>query len=289
MKVIKFPAEFKIEGELINEVIESINYLTSKNNKKIALDFSNIENTSKGDVLILHAQMEKAFLFKKNIYRFGNLPKNNQAKKYLRELTGVSHFKKELFDADVLNESQSSEKESYIDVDFIDSEVTTLKKIGFKDYYNPFYDFLIEIIANAVEHGIKQKDINWWMTHELDKGTRTRKYTFVDMGIGIAKSHRKAKLPLRYRFLSDKKIVVDSLSGLLGSSTKKENRGRGLPQLLDMVRQGFISDLQIVSNRVSLLCDNEGRIIAKKCANFQGTYFSWTLNSDNFKRWKKLK
>lgn len=284
IRIIKLPENFTFSNGYENEFIKSIN-LINYDKKDVAIDFSEIKYTSKSDIMVLLAQIEKAVLFKKKqIYRYGSLPRKKSIKSILRNVPDVKHFQLSLASSNLLK----LDKKHFLDTDFLDATVSDLKKIGIKDYYHPFYEFLQELIANAVEHGIKLKNINWWLTHDQDNKTRTRKYTFVDMGHGIAKTHRKSGLPLNYKFSGDSKIVSDSFHGKLLSSTKLENRGRGLPQLLEMSEQGLISDLFIVTNRVSLSFVNK-EIICKKNVNFDGTLYTWSINRNNFEQWKKLK
>ena len=77
--------------------------------------------------------------------------------------------------------------------EIIDEEVINLKRIGIKEYYERFSNFLTEIIGNATEHGIKNSDINWWLWRDKDYVNKKMNYAFVDMGVGIISSYKKAK------------------------------------------------------------------------------------------------
>jgi hypothetical protein len=141
------------------------------------------------------------------------------------------------------------------------------------------------LIGNAVEHGIENENINWWLTSEIDYGSKTAKYTFVDMGLGIIGSHKKAGLPFKYYFINDHRVVLNALSGKLGSSTKEPNRGKGLPQLNEMIVKEVVSNLIIITNNVSLNFRN-GSFVTTSNPNFVGTYFSWTIDHNNYQKWK---
>ena len=112
-------------------------------------------------------------------------------------------------------------------------------------------------------------------------------YVFVDMGKGIAGSHKEAGLPFKYLFLGDKYIVQDSFSGSLISSTKQSNRGKGLPFIKDLVEKGIISDFQLITNRVCLEYVNE-EFVYERIPNFDGTYYAWSINIENFNKWKSI-
>lgn len=168
----------------------------------------------------------------------------------------------------------------------IDREVQNLRKIGIVEYYERFSNFLTEIIGNATEHGIKDKAINWWLWRDKDQVNKRMKYAFVDMGTGIITSYKKAGLPFRYWFKRDSTILLDALNGKLGSSTKQENRGRGLPAIREMVEKGFISDFRITTNNISLHYEN-GEFVCTRHRDFVGTFIAWSIDRDNFNIWKQ--
>ncbi len=106
------------------------------------------------------------------------------------------------------------------------------------------------------------------------------------MGVGIIESHKKSgNLLLKYRILGDHQILLDSLNGTLGSSTGESNRGKGLPQLKEMIEKEYISNLVIITNTITLQYKN-GNFNYSKNPNFVGTYFSWTINKENFQNGK---
>ncbi len=282
MKVIKIPHTFKLKGLSLKVTITTLSKFIKPKKEIVAIDFSRLNTTTKGDIMVLMAQFEKSIITNQNrIYRTGSLPKNKKIKKVLMTSMDLVHVNKNI----AVNKLDESEKEMLLNPNIIDSVVKGLKKVGIKEYFTPFNEFLIELIANAVEHGISNKNINWWLTHEIDWKKKAVKYTFVDMGLGIIGSHKKAGLPLKYRFLSNKYIILDALNAKLGSSTKESNRGRGLPQLRDMIKKGFVSDLALISNNVSLHFVNE-KIVSTKNEKFVGTYYSWTVDKTCFERWK---
>ena len=123
------------------------------------------------------------------------------------------------------------------------------------------------------------------MYHSIDYKSRTVKFVFVDMGKGIVDSYRKAGLPAEYKRKPDDEILLLALNGVLGSSTKEPNRGRGLPQIRDMVENSLISDFVLITNTVSLRYNN-GQFKKTAHQNFVGTYYSWTINKENFILWQ---
>lgn len=249
MRVIKIPSFFLLEGTHLKNSILRLNELIRTRNSELAIDFSELQEIRKGDLMVLLAQLEKSILSNKNrIYRKGSLPRIKKVKDLLTTTDKILHMNKAI----AIPQISDSEKAQLINPVQIDSIVKDLKKIGIKEYYYPFNVFLTELVGNAVEHGIENLNINWWLSHEIDMKAKIAKYTFVDMGLGIVDSHKKAGLPFKYFFLSNKHIVLDSLFGRLGSSTKQINRGRGLPQLREMIEKELITNLVLITNNVSL-------------------------------------
>ena len=111
------------------------------------------------------------------------------------------------------------------------------------------------------------------------------------MGVGIANSHKKARFLLRYRLMGkygENKIILDSLYKKLPSSTKKEGRGRGLPEIREMIEKEWVSDFLLVTNKSAVRhIDNQFKVTNNK--NFKGTYYSWTVSKYNFEKWKSTK
>lgn len=173
-----------------------------------------------------------------------------------------------------------------VNTDIIDEVVANLSKIGITEYFEPFYDFLVELIGNATEHGIKDSKINWWFKYYIEN--QCIKFVFVDMGIGIIQSYKDSKIPLKYHFINDKYILNDSMNGILGSSTKESNRGRGMPFIKQLVEKGYISDFLLITNNVSVEYINE-KFVYSRNKEFIGTYFSWTITKENFELWMNSK
>lgn len=157
----------------------------------------------------------------------------------------------------------------------IENLTKELKRIGIKDYFE-LNTMVTEVLGNAIEHGIRGKNINWWMHLYVERGNL--KMVFVDMGIGIASSYRRAHIGL---LRSDGWLVRKALQGEIGSSTKKPNRGRGLPQMDFMVRKNFISNFILITNNVTLRYIN-GKYETESHPNFVGTYYSMDYNQRKF-------
>lgn len=283
IKYLRMPSPFSMDKSFQDKTIRFLRRLIFVKPVFIAIDYSKLRKITKGEVTVFYAQIEKGNLeFGKKYFRSGKLPKNKEVKELLtipnkKESTHqLFYLQKELSDA---------EKAKLLYPDMIDKIVGDLRKIGISEYYFPFNTFLTELIANAVEHGIQNKNINWWLTQDLNRVDKKIVYTFVDMGIGIVQSHKKAGLPFHYNFFSSRKIVKDAFLGKLGSSTKEIDRGKGLPQIRDLISKNIVSDATIITNNVSLTFNNN-YIQTAQTFNFVGTYYTWTISANNVKSWK---
>lgn len=289
-KTIKLPRIFIIKGKHLRKSISVLVAFSKQTWRSILVDFSNVGEIRKGDFMVLIAQLEKVFVInKKRIYRRGNIPL--AIRKVLAK--NILHFSKDL--RDTLPENIDADKLRSINPVIISNLVKDLKKVGIdkkNDSGAAFYErieaLITEMVGNAIEHGIKKKLINCWLTSEVNYKTKEIIFTFVDVGLGIAKSHKDSGVALKYRIFGDTKIILDSLYGKLPSSTGRENRGKGLPEIRNMVEMGLISEFIMISNRTSLqYLDN--RFISAKVPNFIGTYYSWTICKNDFEKWKNIK
>lgn len=280
---IRFPRYFLIEREYLSDVIPSLRKIVTKPTEKIKVDFSEVEDMTDGSYMVFLAQVEKALTKDKEVRLY--LKKKPKSQKVLEMLATQKNYKHKniRITSDIIPNKTNTL--AILDPDYIDEVVKELKKLGFTEYYQPFYDFLVEIIGNATEHGIRHRSINWWMWKNRDYSHKCMRYVFVDMGVGIIKSYKESGLLRRYRMRDKRKIPIDALNGKLGSSTKQPNRGRGLPQIKDIIEKGYISDFVLITNGVSLHYEN-GEFIASKNPNFVGTYYSWTINKENYIKWK---
>ena len=282
MKILMLPRKFLMQGKSLAGTINTLKKFILIRNQRFAINFSELEEIRKGDLIVLLAQIEKSNISNNNkIFRVGRFTSVNILKEVFKTTGTVFHTYHEIS----VPSLSDSEKQTLINPVVIDSVVRDLKKIGIKNYYFPFNIILTELIGNAVEHGIQNKKINWWLTHEIDRRAKVAKYTFVDMGSGIIHSHMKAGVPIKYKILGPRRIIKDSFFGILGSSTKLSNRGRGLPQLRDMIERNIVSNFILITNSVTLTFENNSFVTARN-PDFTGTYFSWTIDQNNYQKWK---
>lgn len=280
--VIRLPEKISMDADTFPTFVKILSRVIDNHSQKIWLDFSQVMQIDYESYLVILALSEKAFYKGKDL-----MPCNIPRWKQVRDVLTIYNKNRKVYHQS--NPFPPLNSDYYFKNHQITPDVTfrvenELKKISIKDYYE-FNTMVSELVGNAIEHGIRHRNINWWMYHYTDYKTRTIKFVFVDMGRGIVESYRKAGLPKQYDRESDDEILMLALKGVLGSSTKEPNRGRGLPQIRDMVEKTFISDFVLITNTVSLRYKN-GRFEHTLHQNFIGTYYSWTISKENFILWQ---
>ncbi len=281
-EVILLPSRISMSQDDFPEFVKSLRHIINNRFQRILLDFSQVTDLDYESYVVLVAQAEKAFYKGKKIMLHRILDSQRA-----RSIILGKNKKYKVYHQNTPFPSLNSE--NYLKDAQITPEITwrienELRKIGIRDYYE-FNTMVSELVGNAIEHGIRHRNINWWMYHSIDYKSRTVKFVFVDMGKGIVDSYRKAGLPAEYKRKPDDEILLLALNGVLGSSTKEPNRGRGLPQIRDMVENSLISDFVLITNTVSLRYNN-GQFKKTAHQNFVGTYYSWTINKENFILWQ---
>lgn len=178
------------------------------------------------------------------------------------------------------------ERSQQIDVKLIAELTNELKaSIQIDDIFEPLYDLLVELLGNAAEHGIKKKNINWWMHRYSDINTQAMHFSFVDMGEGIIKSYKDSNLLKEKDLKSESDILLNALKGRLGSTTGKPGRGNGMPLILENIEKEWISNFFLITNSVSLRYIN-GTFRVLETPYFIGTYYSWSISKNNYLQWK---
>jgi len=121
---------------------------------------------------------------------------------------------------------------------------------------------LSEAITNVSQHaypadlGFKDKDKNWYLTGSYDETRKVLKIVFYDQGIGIPKSlpasqiWEKIILVLSKLTKNEQKkdeVLLKAAVELDRTSTGEQDRGKGLQDLLDFIRERGDGYLSIMS------------------------------------------
>ncbi len=275
-KEIMLPYNCLIGAEKPSAFINFLCKMVAAQHNDIRLNFCNVKEFTYESYLVICAQAEKARDNKKKVFYILSATLSMP----IANMLMIEDRHQRTFHQHIVGEGAKFIQHSHITPELINSIEKELKRIGIRDYYG-LNTLVTEIIGNAIEHGIRDQNINWWMHHKVEKNVL--KLVFVDMGLGIISSYRKAKIGCWNR---DETIIKDALNGKIGSSTKKANRGKGLPQIDQMVQKKFISNFILITNTITLRYIN-GEYVSYKHSNFVGTYISLTVNKENFSKWQK--
>jgi hypothetical protein len=94
MKIIKMPKYFLLEKDNIQSTINTLNEFIKQNKSNISVDFSELQEIGRGELLVLFAQLEKSILTCNNqISRTGNLPKDKKLKLLLKTPKKILHVR----------------------------------------------------------------------------------------------------------------------------------------------------------------------------------------------------
>jgi hypothetical protein len=157
---------------------------------------------------------------------------------------------------------------------------------------NDLYCGITEAMTNTVHHAYpenhkridgtqNQGEKKWWLFSQLHNDVLN--IVFCDLGIGIPRS-----LPLKHKALTAivKKLRkdradIDSIKlacELKQTSTNEQNRGKGLPQILDAARSSKQGSCQIFSNSGQYGFTSDRKDIAKQfSSSIYGTLIDWRM------------
>ena len=174
---IKLPNSFIFTEHHLAPTVSTLEKFSSFRGNTVKIDFSEVKKIGKGDLMVLMAQIEKNIFNKgKKITFTGKMPLIVQ--KLFKEKAHHIVITKENF-----NKYEVAEKTNQVNPIIISKNVVALEQVGIKKnssdgygFYERIETFLTEIIGNAVEHGIKDNNLNYWLCYEKSKNAI--KFTF---------------------------------------------------------------------------------------------------------------
>lgn len=287
-KTIHVPARCTLDHEGIDSLVKTLRAIRRRKRATL-VDFTGVSGISYEAFMVFLAQAEK--VHGRVLFNFGTPAQRSSSVSYIvRKIYGPGISSDTIHPGaiDITDHAAERYKRSMkVNPDYITSALEPhMKRTGMPDYYD-FNTLVTEMVANAIEHGIINRQINWWMYIKPREDMQQVRVVILDMGIGIVRSYRRAGLPRAYRHLSDSGIVTNALLGNLGSSTGEEGRGRGLPQIHHMLNKNWISSLVIITNTVTLRFNNGEYRPDVPHKNFSGTYYEFTVTQNNYNTWKE--
>lgn len=156
--------------------------------------------------------------------------------------------------------------------------------LGREDVYPPVYDNMLEISANSVEHANDAKVEKNWLVSITTEENRLH-FILADTGIGILENLKKKKYQeIRDRLMKDdKEVLCGVFNKMYQSVTGEINRHKGLPIVYESFKDGYISNLKVMTNKILVDFETNKSIKLKK--GFKGVLYSWMVTIDNYNNW----
>ncbi|GEP52281.1 hypothetical protein FNO01nite_29530 [Flavobacterium noncentrifugens] len=271
-----------------DEVLKYFNDISQFISRKqsVNLDIEEISELTPDTITLLMAKLnEKA---SRKVGLSGNAPKNPKLKKMFTE-SGLydfvnSHGKK-IASSD--NKLWRHSTDSLVKGEMAGLATAVCRNLfaehGIAYDTDSLYNLLVEAMSNTLHHAHKVSNINWWLYYYLDKETKTLKFSFIDLGVGIFKSASfDSYRNLIKSFTPGNQILVKPfLEGKIISSreTDKAISGKGVKQIMDCAKLAEFAKFIIITNDVKI--DVKTQQSEQLSDNFAGTFIYFEISVTN--------
>jgi len=151
---------------------------------------------------------------------------------------------------------------------------------GVERYCQPLRTIILEICGNSIEwSGTDNKQWLLGVNYREDRVI----FTVTDVGKGILESlYRRLSRRFFEAFKSNDEILKGAFDKKYGSTTKEDNRNKGLPAVKANFKQGTIRSLKVLTNNVILHFDNDSlsKEFQRGTPRFKGTFYQWEMTID---------
>ena len=282
-----------------DEVIEFINNLKHEFDKRnqVFVVLKNVKRITYDAIVVLLSIMVK-FKSKKISFN-GSYPLNINAKKILKQSQFLKYLYEDFDEADRYNLERKNSIHTHAWKN-VDSELgKELIKQASKTVWGEerrcqgVQRTLIELMLNTNNHADDEKrgEKHWWLSVHHDLENNKVSFAFIDFGVGVFSSLSNKKSSSKFYGVIEKARDIfkfNDNAGLLrlildGSihktATNKPYHGKGLPGIKTALERNQISNLNIITNDVHAVPENN--IYNKNTRSFSGTFVYWELNQNN--------
>ncbi len=262
--------------ENYEETISFLNKVDSSawHGRRTYANLLNIERITPDSVLYLLSRMDSASHNNKENKLSGNCPKDNYCKKvflssgFFKYVNSsyTHHDTEEVLSIrtnDMIVSSEAGAVLAYVREKF---------KIERNLMTKATYAVIMEAMNNVREHayeGMKSK--RWWLMALYKKECEKIQFALLDNGRGIPATVRK-KIP-DYFIGDDASLIKSAFSEKNRSETKLPYRGKGLPKIKNLVGQGLVKNLNVISRKGMYIVDTDTVINIE--SEFHGTLICW--------------
>lgn len=272
------------------EVIRFFNNIKSlirgkKPNTNIFFDMLNVKRITIDAIMFLLALMDNLRSIKHKNYSFsGNEPSKTTANKALCESgffdfvnTKTNHVTKSSYKVSIKSSNRHRPDIIKNICQFINNN-TSYSRIETSFIYVLIHEMMLNTKNHAYITKSKTQILNrWYCFVELLKNKV--KFTFLDTGAGIPNT---IKSKLLDPITTETNMVLSALNGRARTRMDATNRGKGLPKIKNILEEGKIRKINIISNKAyCILCNNNDKInILRKeqKISIKGTIFYWELD-----------
>lgn len=274
--------------------------------KLVSVNFDRLKKISTSAALVLTAELskwddevrqrlcpmienwDKAILRNFKDLGFFELFKNKKFAKFDKEIAGSTDLKIVRY---IKGRCGDSKKARDLKAGFAEIIGDKINKWTF------LHSGLTEAITNVGHHaypnnhGFSENDKNWYLTGGFNEKTKDFKIVFYDQGIGVPRSlpasdvwekvlKKLYKIPLIDRKKDE--VLLRAAVELDRTSTKESDRGKGLQDLLEFIRQRGNGYLSILSSKGLYKFESVNGVERVKTERFmnpvRGTLIIWNAN-----------
>lgn len=149
--------------------------------------------------------------------------------------------------------------------------------LGREDFYDDVVSIIKEIAGNSIEWSQSYRD-QWTLGMMIDDDRVT--FSILDLGRGILDTiYRKFLSKIKGLFSNDIEFLSDVFDKQYSSSSREENRYKGLPSIKKAFIEGKIQNLYVMTNSVLMSFNNPSESVQFSNARkaFNGTLYFWDI------------
>lgn len=196
---------------------------------------------------------------------------NSRKNKYLEKAKQKSSFINNKFNIESNKKNFKIKRSNNIDVEINKNIVD----FAFNGKNRILYNMMSELMENTVLHAYSDKRFlnhkDWYVFSEKDDEKIS--FVFLDTGLGISRTIKKRVEDYVKFWKDESELLLSALKGDKRTRTKKLNRGKGLPFLFNLNKDGKIQNLRVISNKACYNL-NGSKDISEE---LNGTFFYWEM------------
>jgi len=280
------PHNFTLETDNCENVINYVRILKTKSRffPRILVDIAKVINICDGAISMLLSAIKD--IGNEGIIVKGNYPENPNIREFLEKSGFFEHINGTSNNGTskntIIRTGNNKTPPSEVSEEIFKSMETIWGTRG----RNPLLrGCVFEMVRNSCDHAFGSKESIFWhfsVSHHEDENLVN--YSFVDNGKGIMRTlSSKGLLRKIAKFIKKDSDVLDTaFKDGIESATGLSWRGKGLPTIFELYKDGIVKNLIVISNNVFV--DFEQNIRKELSHSFSGTYYHWVIDKNCIKQ-----